>query len=111
MLERFLEIAKQENVTIGIIRTDHLHLKRTINVYLSSACGLNMILYDEKQGLRNMIVEEHSIYHAFKSFILRMEEKRDVLSPEETETVLMEKCRGLRERIELRAAACAGRER
>lgn len=102
VLDRFLEIAKQENITIGIIRPDHLHLKRSINVYLSSACGLNMILYDEKQGLRNMIVEEHSIYHAFKTFILRMEEKRDVLSHEETEAVLKEKREKLWRQMELK---------
>ncbi|HCY60225.1 MAG TPA: hypothetical protein DHU73_05840 [Lachnoclostridium sp.] len=99
VLDRFLKIADQENITIGIIRPDHLHLKRSINVYLSSACGLNMILYDEKQGLRNMIVEEHSIYHAFKTFILRMEEKRDVLSHEETVAVLREKREKLQKRI------------
>ena len=46
-----------------------------------------------------MIVEEHSIYHSFKTFILRMEEKRDVLSHEETVAVLREKREKLQKRI------------
>ena len=90
-IDRFLETSSQENIEIGMIRNECLHVKKTINVFWSSACGLNLILHDEKRGLRHMLVDEPSICHAFYTFISRMAEKRDVLSEDETKKVLMEK--------------------
>lgn len=90
-IDGFLDISYQKNIEFGMIRDESLHLKKTINVFLSSACGLNLILNDEKQGLRHMMIDEPSICHAFWIFISRMAEKRDVLSADETRKVLVER--------------------
>lgn len=90
-IDCLLEFFDRDNIEFGMIRNECMHVKKTINVFLSSVCGLNLILNDEKQGLRHMLVDEPSICHAFYIFISRMAEKRDVLSKNETRTVLMEK--------------------
>ena len=90
-IDCFLETSSRENIEFGMIRNECLHVEKAINVFWSSACGLNLILHDEKQGLRHMLVDEPSICHAFYTFISRMAEKRDVLSKDETNKVMMEK--------------------
>ena len=98
-IESFLAVSEQENIEFGLIRDERLHLKKSINIFLSSACGLNLILHDEKQGHRHMMIDEPSICHVFGMFIGGMKEKRDVLSAEETRKVLLEKCAHLAEKI------------
>lgn len=90
-IDCLLEFFDRDNIEFGMIRNECMHVKKTINVFLSSVCGLNLILNDEKQGLRHMWIDEPSICHAFYTFISRMAEKRDVLSKNETRTVLVEK--------------------
>ena len=79
------------NIEFGMIRDECLYMKKTINVYLSSACGLTLILNDEKQEPRHMQIDEPSICHAFRTFINQMAEKRDVFSMDETRNILREK--------------------
>ena len=90
-IDCLLEFFDRDNIEFGMIRNERMHVKKTINVFLSSVCGLNLILNDEKQGLRHMWIDEPSICHAFYTFISQMAEKRDVLSKNETRKVLMEK--------------------
>lgn len=99
IIDRFLEISRQDHIEFGMIRDEKLHLQKSVNVFLSSACGLTLILYDEKQGLRHMLIDEPSICHAFGIFISQMAEKRDVFSEEETRQIMMKKTEHLREQI------------
>lgn len=84
VLDRFLKTAEAENVEIGLVNDKYLRLTRALNVFYSSAAGLNLILYNEKKGFRHMVVEESSICGAFVEYMRRMPEFRESLSAEET---------------------------
>lgn len=81
---------------LGIIDGQYLCLTRMLNVFVSSVCGTSLILYDERGGFKQIVVEEASICQAFEIFIRGMREHREVRSEEETLRIL----KWYRERLE-----------
>ena len=88
ILERMLEDLKRETRDLGIVKEQNFHLTKMLNIFVSSAMGAGMVLYDEKRGFRQIMIREPSVFRAFDTFIRSMREHGEVYSREETAAII-----------------------
>ena len=67
-----LEDLKRETRDLGIVKEQNFHLTKMLNIFVSSAMGAGMVLYDEKRGFRQIMIREPSVFRAFDTFIRSM---------------------------------------
>ena len=65
-----------------------LHLTKMLNIFVSSAVGASLVLYDPEQGFHQLLIRESSISRAFDAYIRGMRKHGEIYSKEETEFII-----------------------
>ena len=66
-------------------------------IFVSSAVGASLVLYDPEQGFHQLLIQEPSITQAFDTYIRGMRDHGEVYSREETEAIVRKYRDGLKD--------------
>ena len=64
---------------MGIVKEQSLHLTKMLNIFVSSAVGASLVLYDPEQGFHQLLIQEPSITQAFDTYIRGMREETEAI--------------------------------
>ena len=79
------------------VKEQSLHLTKMLNIFVSSAVGASLVLYDPEQGFHQLLIQEPSITQAFDTYIRGMRDHGEVYSREETEAIVRKYRDGLKD--------------
>lgn len=72
ILDGMLADMERPGCDMGIVKEQSLHLTKMLNIFVSSAVGASLVLYDPEQGFHQLLIQEPSITQAFDTYIRGM---------------------------------------
>lgn len=97
ILDGMLADMERPGCDMGIVKEQSLHLTKMLNIFVSSAVGASLVLYDPEQGFHQLLIQEPSITQAFDTYIRGMRDHGEVYSREETEAIVRKYRDGLKD--------------